>query len=315
MRFRKRITRALPLVVSIGLLAAIIWWVSPVAVARAAVQLNWQLLVPATAAMVVALYFWDALCLGAVYGVDGQELRYRRLLHVRGLSYLVGALNYQLGQGAMAWWLARLQNSNILRMLSRSVVLAYHDAFLLLALGLAGSLLTNDARVLRLRPFIAIAFAVVVAVGLLFWKFPKGLGRWLRPANAQLILADWSMRRSLRLLPLRVGYFGILVIYASAAFVICGIPIDVQVLVSTIPLVLLADGLPNIAGLGTRETSLVLLLDPDEPHVLVAMSLIWSVGMIVFRFLIGLTHLRGHHLGKRAIVEDVIAHQNPRVPE
>jgi hypothetical protein len=65
---------------------------------------------------------------------------------------------------------------------------------------------------------------------------------------------------------------------------------------STIPLVLLADGLPNFAGLGTRETSLLLLLAPREPPVLLAMSLIWSTGMILVRFVIGLAHLWCHEL-------------------
>jgi hypothetical protein len=54
--------------------------------------------------------------------------------------------------------------------------------------------------------------------------------------------------------------------------------------------------LPNFAGLGTRETSLLLLLAPPEPAVLLAMSLIWSTGMILFRFVIGLAHLWCHEL-------------------
>jgi hypothetical protein len=90
-------------------------------------------------------------------------------------------------------------------------------------------------------------------------------------------------------LPLRALYFGILVFYAAIALAICRIPVNGEVVLSTIPLVLLAEGLPNFAGLGTRESAILLLLEPTEKAALLAMSLFWSTGMIVFRLLIGLS--------------------------
>jgi hypothetical protein len=290
------ITRALPLVVSTALLAVIVWWVSPEALLRAGAQLRWELLLPATAVMVVALYLWDAFCLPAIYCVDACRLPYRHVLHIRGLSYLGGALNYELGQAAIAWGMARLQHTSLLRMLSRSVLLAYHDAVILLTAGLAGAMLTDDERVIRIRPFIAIALALAILVGIVIWSLPARLRARLVTVRIDAVLAGWSLRRSLRLVPLRFAYFSILVVYAAVALAICRISVDHEVVLSTIPLVLLADGLPNFAGLGTRETSLLLLLAPPEPAVLLAMSLIWSTGMILIRFVIGLAHLWCHEL-------------------
>jgi len=280
-----------PLIISTSLLVFIIWWVSPQALVRAAAGLPWKLLLPTTAVMVVALYLCDALCLSIVYGAEHGELRYGQALHVRGLAYLAGALNYELGQAAVAWGMARLQHTSILRMLARSVVLAYHDIVILLTAGLIGALLTADSRVMRMRPYIAIGLAVVLIVGIVFWNLPDRIRQRIHTTKIKSILAEWSLRRSLRLVPLRFAYFGILVVYAAVALAICRIPVDHDVVLSTIPLVLLADGLPNFAGLGTRETSLQLLLAPDEPGVLLAMSLIWTTGMIIIRFLIGLSHL------------------------
>jgi hypothetical protein len=296
MHLRRWITRAIPLIVSTALLAAVVWWVSPKALLDAAAQLRWELLLPVTAAMVISLYLWDAFCLPAVYGVDGRELPYRKSLHVRGLSYFAGALNYELGQAAVAWGMARVQQTGVLRMLSRSILLAYHDAVILLAVGLAGAMLTDDARVVRIRPYIAIALAVAVLVGVVVWSLPTRIRERIVTSRIDAILAGWSLRRSLRLVPLRFVYFGILVVYAAIALAICRISVDHEVVLSTIPLVLLADGLPNFAGLGTRETSLLLLLAPPEPAVLLAMSLIWSTGMIIVRFVIGLAHLWCHEL-------------------
>jgi hypothetical protein len=284
------------------LLTAVIWWVSPSALAEAASQVDWRWLLPATAAMVVALYFWDALCLPVAYGIDRREITYRQSLHLRGLSYFGGALNYGLGQAALAWGMARLQHASLVRMLSRSVLLAYHDFMVLLAMGLVASLLTANPDAARLRPFTAIGLVGGLALAALVQILPQRIRARVRWADTQSLLEGWSLARSLRLLALRFVFFSILIVYAVVALSICRLKIDQKVIVSTVPLVLLADGLPNFAGLGTRETSLLLLLDPHtegERATLLAMSLIWSAGMIIGRFLIAMAHLGFHYFRPR----------------
>jgi hypothetical protein len=296
MKLPQWIGRLLPFAVSAGLLALVVWWVSPQALLDAASELRWQLLLPLTAAMVVTLYLCDAVSLPIVYRVESQQFGFLQALHVRGLSYLGGAFNYELGQAGIAWGMARLQQTSLLRMLSRSVVLAYHDAVVLLTMGLVGSLLTSDERVTRIRPIIAIALVLTLLVGIVLWNLPAKLRTRIAASKLGTILADWNLGRTLRLVPLRCLYFGILVIYAAIALQICEIPIDGEVVLSTVPLVLLAEGLPNFAGLGTREASLLMLLNPPDKAVLLAMSLFWSAGMILFRLLIGLAHLWYHSL-------------------
>lgn len=271
-------------------------WISPQALAQAAVELPWQLLLTATVAMVLALYFWDAVCLPTIYRVDGHRWGYWRSLHLRGLSYLGGAVNYELGQAALAWGMARLQKTGVVRMLARSVLLAYHDVVVLLAVGLFGTLWTDHPQVAHLRPFLAVALAGALALGFVFWALPEGARAALAGKGTASLVYDWNLRRSLRLLPLRVVYFGILVVYAGVALRLCQMSVDGQVVLSTVPLVLLADGLPSVSGLGTRETTLQLLLKPTRPEVLMAMSLFWTVGLLVGRSVIGLAHLWGHQL-------------------
>src|SRR5262249_40553817 len=72
---------------------------------------------------------------------------------------------------------------------------------------------------------------------------------------------------------------------------ICRLPADHSVVLSSIPLVLLADGLPNLGGLGTRDTALQLLIKTTRPDILLAMSLMWSTGLVVGRSVIGIVHL------------------------
>jgi hypothetical protein len=250
--------------------------------------------------MVVALYLWDAVCLPAVYRVEGERITYLQALHLRGLSYFGGALNYELGQAALAWGMARIQHAPLTRMLARSVLLAYHDLIVLLSAGLAGSLLSTDPRAERLRPYIAVGLIVTLAIGAAVWSLPEDVRRRVKLADSESLLSGWSMARSARLIPLRIVYFGILLVYASVALDICGIPVDRKVVLSTVPLVLLVDGLPNFAGLGTRDTSLQLVLSPGESNAsLLAMSLFWSTGMNLGRLMIAMFHLWVHRRRKR----------------
>ena len=277
--------------ISAGLLAWLVYRISPQALAHAAAEVNWKLLAPATALMVVALYLWDAVCLPIVYRVDDNRLSYWRSLHLRGLSYLAGAFHYELGQAALAWGMARTQSTSVVRMLWRSVLLLYHDVVVLLGLGLAGSMFSSDPRVERIRPIVATAFAGALAIAILFWLLPATWRAKVWGTKLDELFAGWSLSRSLQLIPLRCVYFSIFAVYAAIALEIVHVPVDHQVVASTIPLVLLADGLPSIAGLGTRDTALQLLLSPDNPEALLAMSLIWSTGLVVVRSIIGLAHL------------------------
>jgi hypothetical protein len=284
------------LAVSASLLAWLVIRVSPQALARAAAEVDWHLLVPATIAMVVALYLWDAVCLPRVYDVRGEHWSYWQWLHLSGLSCLGSALHYEIGQAALAWGLARTERTDVLRMLSRSGLLALHDVFVLVGLGAVGASLTNDPRVERIRPAIYAAVVIALAIAILLWLLPAGARRRIWGAKIDELISGWSLRQSLALVPLRLVYYGVVLIYAAAALAICAIAVDRKVLLSTIPLVLVANGFPSIAGLGTRDTALQLLLKPDRPEVLLAMSLIWSSGIVIVRSTIGLAHLWGYEL-------------------
>ena len=294
-----------PALVTAALVAWLLVRVSPQHLMKAAGEIAWVPLMAATGVMVVALYFWDAVCLTTVYSVHRNRWSYVESLHLRGLSYLGGCVNYELGQAALAWGLARLQHTGVLKMLSRSVLLAYHDVFVLLTTSLIGSLLTDDPRVTRVRPFLVIGVCVALAIAIVFKLLPRSIRERFRRSDRESFLEGWSFLRSVRLIGMRLVYFGILTIYAVIALRICSVPMDHRVAVSAMPLVLLADGLPSFAGLGTRETSMQLLLDPGREHaaVLLAMSFFWSTGMLTGRMAIALANLWIRQLGYEPAAE------------
>jgi hypothetical protein len=292
--------------ISTVLAAGVIWLASPRKLAETIPLLDWQPLVIATIALVFALYLADSFCVYWLFSQQDRSLNYRSVVHARGSSYLFSSFNYELGQGVLAWNLARAQGRTLLSALARCVLLAYHDVAVLLMLGLIGASQSDSPQSARTRWFCGISLLLLVCIGVVVRIFPwSRLNRWISP-KLRVGLESWSWRQSAQLCLLRAGYFGVILLYAAIGLRLSGISLSLQVLFSVIPLVLLADGLPiSASGLGTREATLLYLLNPEEPAVLVAFSLLWSVGLALGRAIIGLTYwwFLPHELMARAALE------------
>src|SRR5262245_22425424 len=134
----KALRRLLPLLISLALVAWLLWRVQPGALMVEVRKLNWSQLLPVTAILVLALYFWEALCFCELFRLPDQPVTYGQMLRVRGASYLAGVINYEAGQALAAWQVARLQQTSLLSTLSRAVLLTCHDLFILFASASAG---------------------------------------------------------------------------------------------------------------------------------------------------------------------------------
>ena len=177
----------------------------------------------ATGTLVVGLYLWDSVCLQTVYSVRDNRWSYGRSLQLRGLSYLGGCVNYELGQGAFAWGLARLQNARVVRMLSRSVLLAYHDIFVLLT-GTLPRVAADERPASNSNSPLARDCNCRCGGDCGAVPHPAALDSpTLSAPDGESYFEGWSFARSLRLVPMRFVYFGILLVYAVVALHICDI--------------------------------------------------------------------------------------------
>jgi hypothetical protein len=283
--------RLMPAMVSAGLLLWLVYRVSPLALAAAGSQLDWPRLCVVFSAMVAALYLWDCVCLQWLFAEPGLPLTYRQVLRARGCSYVASAVNYELGQGLLAWELARAQGIAVVAALSRCLLLAMHDVAVLLTLGLAGSWWIDSSIGRGISVFCAIGLAALLCAGVLArllpgrWRDRWTVGRW------RLWPGSWTWSHSLRLCGLRGIYFSIILAAVLLGLEVAPVPSSPEVAFGAVPVVLLADGLPiSISGLGTRETALVSLMRASPPSALLAFSLIWSAVLLTGRLLIGLVH-------------------------
>ena len=93
-------------------------------------------------------------------------------------------------------------------------------------------------------------------------------------------------------------------VYGLVSFYFCEIEANIWALLSALPMVALANTLPSIAGLGTREAALVALIPTSQTEVLIAFSLLWSTCTIVCRSMIGFCHLWFERLSGEAKIAD-----------
>lgn len=284
--------RVIPVLVSVGMIVWLAWRFTLKSWTPALAHVEWHFIVPLTVALVGGLYVWDSLCVRWLFSQSGQPVGFGEMLRIRGTSYLAGALNYGLGQGVLAWLMARAQGIRLASALSLMVLLAYHDTAVLLGMALVSAVASGDGRLKTVRAICEIGLAVVAALALCVWLMPAKWRLHAKQSHWGAWLGTWSWRRSIGLCLLRLVNFGISLVYAVITLSVIGNHANVYALASAVPLVQLSEGLPiSMSGLGPRESTLLLVLKPEHPEDVFVLGLIWSCGLIGGRALIGLTQL------------------------
>jgi uncharacterized membrane protein YbhN (UPF0104 family) len=253
----------------------------------------------AVAAVVLLADAWATL---RAFAVTGVRCPWRGLLLARGATYLLGLINFAVGQGGMGFYLNRagvgpLRALGMLLFLMGTQVAALAAAA---AIGVAGEALTAGAGAslagsLPLLAALAAAFALYL--GLLGWR-PAWLTR--RPVLAPVFAA--GSRGFLWATATRLPHALVLIVGWWLGLRIWGIPLppahglvvlSVAVLVAVLPVA------PS--GIGTLELALVQLVSPYAPGAtaaaqradVLAFALVYHLFGLAAQALIGLLCLAG----------------------
>ncbi len=235
----------------------------------------------------------DAYATSVSLAITGFRQRFPLIFLARGASYLLGILNYALGQGAFGLY---LQRSGVVTMRAAGImlflmivnlgVLLVVASFGLMADGYPG-LSHLDLSLLGYGLFVAVVLYLAI---IRLW--PRSLRRYqlLAPIlEAGLCGHFWAAGGRLpHVLLLVLTYWGALRLW--------GIPVPLAQGVAMVPIVLLIGALPiTPAGLGTTQVALVLLFSSyvPLPHseiraaAVLAFSLIYYFWGIVAQALLG----------------------------
>ncbi len=306
--WRRRVKSLAPWVIAAGLLGYLFSDIAVVDAWQAAQSARLEIFLPIMLGCVLIWFLIDSAAYAYIFTRFNAPLSWREARSLRGMTYLLTPINFNLGTAAVILHLRT--SKKIAALESTSTVVFYQsvDGMLLAGLVLVGvSLLPDSAEILALRRG---AFGIEVfqtsSLALLMTSVPswgwlmrfRGLG--LFRTHRLAVVRDVAV-----LMALKGLYF---LVFIGLFWVGCqsfGVSVPFTLAMAATPAILLAGALPiTPAGLGTQQAAMVFFFSPygDEAAIL-AFGLTFPIALLVGRCLLGLPYLRQLPELRRAVAE------------
>jgi len=254
----------------------------------------------------IVYFAWDTLVLMVVMGWFHGRLRYRELLPVRAVAYVLALLNSELAEGAMAVYLGQQARAPLFEIVSTVIFLSWLELTHLSAWATTGMLLFPSA-IPRELYWIPAGFVIFWTFFLLYarrdfapWRpLARRLGSLVPALAGRGQVRNWSIFRTFRIAPLKryaevIGLkaplfaFSLIIHYlAASAF---GFHIPLARLMAFLPIVFMLAALPiTVAHLGTTQAAWIFFFRAyAAPSQLLAFSLASHLTFMLTRGALGL---------------------------
>jgi hypothetical protein len=291
---RKRLGRAAAWLITAALLFFLfrkIPFATVVAATRAAAP--WT--IPACLAGVVAIYLADSFAIWKTFGWFLAPLSFAQVAVVRGATYLLAAVNYNVGQGAIVYFVHRATGVPVLRGVATVLLIMGVNVLALLALATVG---------IGVAPDVPHAVKIVVAVafaGLAFYALVVALKpRWLATRPIFDVLLSAGLGGHARALLVRLPHITALMVFQTAMLHAFGVAVPVGQAIVALPIVFFIAVLPiSVQGLGTTQAAMVFFFARyaagDAEHqkaAVLAASLVAQAMATIIQVALGLACLR-----------------------
>lgn len=253
------------------------------------------------------LYFaWDTLVLVVVMRWFHGPIRFRELLPVRAVTYVVSFLNTNLARAATAYYLTRKLDAQFLPLAGTVIFMTLVEMTHLVAWAATGMLLFPEPvpRTLFFIPFVfLIAWAAIIAYAQARpVPNPGAAGassssrrRWKSPREWAVFqtFARAPVRRYVQLILLRAPLFAASLIFHYYAVQAFGMEIPLLKLVAFLPIIFMLAALPvTVAHLGTTQAAWIFFFKDSAPEAqLLAYSLASHLAFMFARGALGLIFL------------------------
>ena len=280
-----------------GIFAFLLWEVPLEEVGSAARNARLDLFIPEMLATVVFWFLLDSRALAYLVSKFNAPLDWSEARSMRGVTYLLTALNWNVGTAAIVVYLKRFKAVPALESTSSLFLYGNCDATIMLGLALVGSsLFPESAAIEGVQRVAGVSFLIqCLLLVLLAGSFPAW--RWLEK------IRGGSLVRSYRLVELRdlafiVGiksvYFLVFIWIFWAGSHAFGIEIPFALALASAPVIMLVAAIPvTPAGLGTQAAAMVFFWsDYGDKAEILAFGLVFPVALTALRCLLGLVYVR-----------------------
>jgi hypothetical protein len=288
---RKHVIRGVAWLVTAGFLVLLfrrIPFAEVVAATRAAAP--WT--IPAALAGLAAIYFADSFAIWKTFGWFLARLSFVDVLVVRGATYLLAAINYSVGQGAIVYFVHRATGTPVMRGVATVLLIMGVNILALLFLTTAGLAAAPEV------PPGLHAIAAVAWAGLAVYAAAVALRpRWLASRPIFDVLLGAGLGGHLRALCVRIPHIAALVAFQTAMLRAFGVAVPLGQAIVALPVVFFVAVLPiSVQGLGTTQATMVYFFaryaPGGAPAAVLAASLVAQALSVLFQAALGIACLR-----------------------
>ena len=291
---KKRLVRLLAWAVTAGILVLLFRRISfheVIAAARGAA--GWT--VPAAFFFGFVIYLADSFAIWKTFGWFLAQLSFTDVLLVRGATYLLAAINYNVGQGAIVYFVHRVARVPVMRGVATVLLIMGVNVLALLFLATFG-LAAAPAVPHALKLIVLVAYAgLAVYVAAVIAK-----PRWLASRPLFDVLLGAGLGGHARALLVRLPHIAIL--FTFQIFMLRGFGVAVPVLqaIAALPVVFFIAVLPiSVQGLGTTQAAMIFFFaryaagdSHAQQAAVLAASLVGQVCALTFQVVLGLACLK-----------------------
>ena len=251
--------------------------------------------VPAAFFFALLIYLGDSFAIWKTFGWFLAPLSLGDVLLVRGATYLLAAINYNVGQGAIVYFVHRVARVPVMRGVATILLIMGVNVLALLFLATFGPV-AAPAVPHALRLIVAVAYAGLAVYAVAVVVKP----RWLTSRPLFDVLLGAGLGGHARALLVRLPHIASLFATQIVMLRAFGVAVPILDAVAALPVVFFVAVLPiSVQGLGTTEAMLIYFFAryaPGDSHAqqaaVLAASLVMRVCILTFQAVLGVACLR-----------------------
>lgn len=291
---KKRLVRLLAWAVTAGILFLLFRKIplhEVVAAARGAA--GWT--VPTAVFFGFLIYLADSFAIWKTFGWFLAQLSWADVLLMRGATYLLAAINYNVGQGAIVYFVHRVARVPVIRGVATVLLIMGINVLALLFLATFG-LAAAPAVPHALKLIVAVAYAGLAVYVVAVITKP----RWLTSRPLFDVLLGAGLGGYARALLVRLPHIAIL--FTFQIFMLRGFGVAVPILqaIAALPVVFFIGVLPiSVQGLGTTQAAMIFFFaryasgdSHAQQAAVLAASLVGQVCTLSFQVVLGVACLK-----------------------
>jgi uncharacterized membrane protein YbhN (UPF0104 family) len=291
---KKRLVRLLAWAVTAGLLVLLFRRI-PLHEVLAAARGAEPWAIPAAFFFALLIYLGDSFAIWKTFGWFLAPLSLADVLLVRGATYLLAAINYNVGQGAIVYFVHRVARVPVMRGVATVLLIMGVNVLALLFLATFG-LFAAPAVPHALRLIVTVAYAGLTVYAIAVAVKP----RWLASRPLFDVLLGAGLSGHARALLVRLPHIASLFATQIVMLRAFGVAVPVLVAIAALPVVFFVAVLPiSVQGLGTTQAMLIYFFAryaPGDSHAqqaaVLASSLVTQVCVLLFQAVLGVACLR-----------------------